>query len=347
MTTRYRFAIALLALGAMTPSAAASGDAPAGWTKASQALAESCEWKGAESERRSFLTWRVSAPADRDVGRSPGRSSLPTLTCEAGAEEILRTGRCVGRARYSNALILDTPHGELEGINAGEWGGALIWRGVGQTPMYLLHEPIIDIHATKDGALAFGGLNHLGGRRGAVWRVDIGPDRRASAQLALRLFTAPGATSVGRNGSAIVATTLGVIRVTPRGTGEELFRWSPKVPPMARPGERHPLVKESQADRSRPSGTDYSWQAVPGGLVVGGHSLYSIVEVGSGTLWATTTPSASELTSLESRISMLRPALLVRFDIRSSRSTATFFIPPNCRIDQTGAGPDSCRCEPD
>jgi hypothetical protein len=347
MRTRYYIAVALVALGAATSPAAASGEAPAGWTKVSEALADSCKWQGANAERRGFLYWRVDAPTDQSAGRAPGQSSLPVLACVASADEVQRTGRCVAQ-RYSNALILDTPRGELEGLNAGEWGGALIWKGVGQEHVTLLQEPIRDMLATRVGVLVFGGLNHMGGRRGAVWRVDIGADGRASAQLTLRLFTSPAAISAGQNRSAIVATYLGVIRVTPDGKGKELFRYSPKVPPMAGPGERHPLANESLASRPRQSYDQYTWNPMPGVRAGGNHAFYSIVEMKSGTIWATTIPRASSIsTATDAYIHTLHPALLVRFDRASPRFKATYFLPPNCRVSRNGSGTESCDCEPD
>jgi hypothetical protein len=348
MRIDHRIAAAWIVLGALITPAATSAYAPAGWTKVPRALAESCTWEGENSERRSFFGWRVSAPADDNAGSPRARNALPVVTCVASGADIARTGRCVERRRFSNGLDMETPHGLLEGYNAGEFGGGLVWKGVGGEHAILLREPIRDMHATQDGVLVFGGLNHLSGRRGAVWRVDIGPDRRASIKLVLRLFTAPGAIAVGRNGSAIVSTSLGVIRVTPKGTGEELFRWSPGAAPMARPGERHPVNDDKSwlPKPLRPE-DDYSWNYRNRYPVYGGHRFSSVVEMTSGTIWGTTASSESEREVDGRRIDRMTAPLLVRLDVGSRRRAATFFIPPNCRVARSSSGAESCECELD
>jgi hypothetical protein len=347
MRIDHRIAAAWIVLGALITPAATSADAPAGWTKVPRALAESCTWEGENSERRSFFGWRVSAPADDNAGSPRARNALPVVTCVASGADIARTGRCVERRRFSNGLDMETPQGRLEGYNAGEFGGGLVWKGAGGEHAILLSEPIRDMHATRDGVLVFGGINHLSGRRGAVWHVDIGPDRRASIKLVLRLFTAPGAVSVGRNGSAIVSTSLGVVRVTSNGIGEELFRWSPEVSPMARPGERHPVNNPSLFPGLKLPYVHYAWLDRTGGPHYGGYGFSSVVEMKSGTIWGTTASSEGAREVEGKWLDRKTAPLLVRLDVDSRRPAATFFIPPNCRVGRSSSGAESCNCDLD
>lgn len=149
-----------------------------------------CEWK---------VSVRDGAPlaeADRDA--KPAVAARFQLPNQWGPPRVVRQGKA----------------GTLFGFNHGEWGGALLWYSDdGAFKAKLIDENVVELLATTEGFIVFTGLNHLGSDVGrATELVDTGSVFRTGRSV--DLGSAPRAVASESDGTVLVITTAGVVRLS-------------------------------------------------------------------------------------------------------------------------------------
>jgi hypothetical protein len=117
--------------------------------------------------------------------------------------------------RGSPRMVGQARSGLLVGYNHGEWGGALLWCSEdGSVRRELLDDNIVEIVPTTEGFIVLAGLTHLGGDRGRVVElVDEGTGFHVGRMT--ELGGAPRAAAMEPSGATLVATTRGLVRLTP------------------------------------------------------------------------------------------------------------------------------------
>lgn len=118
--------------------------------------------------------------------------------------------------RWGPARVVERGRaGFLVGFNHGEWGGALNWYSdSGSSRGELLNDNVVDLLAVPNGFIVLTGLSHLGSDEGrATELVDTGTVFRIGRSA--DLGSAPRAAILERDGAAIVATTVGMSRISP------------------------------------------------------------------------------------------------------------------------------------
>ena len=128
--------------------------------------------------------------------------------------------------------VLQGGAGTLVGFNRGEWGGALLWYGSdGSFRRKLLDEDVVQILALPSAILVFVGIAHLGGDHGrAVEIIESGP--HFELKRSVDLGSAPRAAVRDPNGTVLVATTKGLLRLAPDFTVQPILqaRWGSLYP---------------------------------------------------------------------------------------------------------------------
>jgi hypothetical protein len=162
----------------------------------------------------SKQNWRVFL-----VGNEIGIVNSDSLrTAQSFPDHFKRTSEMVG-----DSSVISTSDGLLIGFDGGEFGGGLWWsNNDGSKVSKLMDAPVKSLMATSDGVFVFTGIAHMGLDNGKVWVL-----RNASVDpnpaLLIELNGAPQVITKGSNRSFLVATTQGVMRVSPEGKTEILM----------------------------------------------------------------------------------------------------------------------------
>lgn len=105
--------------------------------------------------------------------------------------------------------------GVLLGYNHGEWGGNLLsCSASGSTQRELLDDNIVAILPMDDRFVVLAGLSHLGSDRGRVLELVDDPSGFRPMRTT-ELGSAPRSAAVERSGAILIATTQGLVRLTP------------------------------------------------------------------------------------------------------------------------------------
>jgi hypothetical protein len=154
------------------------------------------------------------APATRAerlcANYSPGWS---VRVDEAGRVAVIPSTR---RVHEISVSILG---GRLEGADGGEWGGQLRWHpDNGAPPQRILTKNIRAILPIDGGraALVLTGTAHMSFNSGFVYRAALHDDTVSVVRLA-SLGRAPNAVAAEREGTFLVLTTEGVLRISAAG----------------------------------------------------------------------------------------------------------------------------------
>ncbi len=122
--------------------------------------------------------------------------------------------------------------GVLLGFNRGEWGGALLWYSDdGSVRQTLMMENVVDVVGIDGAFLVFTGLAHLSSERGNAFVLeDAGGRFRVARSVDLK--SAPDAVARDTDGTVLVATGRGLVRVTPKLRIERILdaKWSSLYP---------------------------------------------------------------------------------------------------------------------
>lgn len=123
-------------------------------------------------------------------------------------------------------IRLEVPGGALIGTNNGEWGGRLTFvDSVTGSHTSILEGNPVALFPSTSGVVLVEGLGHLTLRIGHVIRLRRRPNGRWAVQDTTDIHTAPSAATSVANDTIIVATTDGVVAVSPATHGIiRLFR---------------------------------------------------------------------------------------------------------------------------
>lgn len=121
---------------------------------------------------------------------------------------------------------LHATDGWLIGYNAGEWGGSL-WRFSedGAKKYKISDDQINGFLQTSHGIYGLEGLAHLGISKGGIVKIIKNKKtNRWGSELFAKLHEAPDAVALDKDGSMIVVTTSGLVRVSSVGKVEILVK---------------------------------------------------------------------------------------------------------------------------
>ncbi len=185
------------------------------WVSLSALKCSSLQWDVANS---SHLEWSVFMAGEKVYARrlqnpeGPRGDFPPFLIPLANHTR----GRRIG---------IRVEDGWLVGFNAAEWGGSLWWYSLDGRQQYKISDDqIVQFVKMSDGLFALEGLAHLSLSEGKVIKLSKnGPNSSWNSSLWVELPQAPDAGVVHKDGSLIIVTTSGLVRVIKQRKVETLL----------------------------------------------------------------------------------------------------------------------------